>query len=66
METYQIDYTKIDNIVIGDLDTTDYPDFSDAYIESADYDGQPMSEEMLEEVNNNKDYIHESVFNYIF
>ena len=66
METLKIDYTKIDNIVIGDLDTTDYPDFSDAYIESADYDGQPMSEEMLEEVNNNKDYIHESVFNYIF
>ena len=66
METTKIDYTKIDNIVIGDLDTTDYPDFSDAYIESADYDGKPMSEEMLEEVNKNKDYIHESVFNYIF
>jgi len=66
MKTSKIDYSKIDNITIANIDGADYPDFSDAYIESADYDGKPMSEEMLEHINNNYEYVHEIVFNYIF
>ena len=34
-----MDYKKIDNIEIDGIDTKDYPDFSNAYIVSADYDG---------------------------
>jgi len=66
METSKIDYSKIDNITIANIDGADYPDFCDAYIESADYDGQPMSDDMLDEINDNSSFVHECVYNYIF
>ena len=34
----QIDFNKIDNIVIENVDMKDWPDFCDAYIESCDID----------------------------
>lgn len=38
----------INSIEIDDIDTTDYPDFSDAYISYAEFeDGTPLSEEEL-------------------
>jgi hypothetical protein len=43
-----IDLTKVTDIVFADIDFADYPDFSDAYIESADYDGEPMTQEQIE------------------
>ena len=46
-----MDYKKIDNIEIDGIDTKDYPDFCDAYIVSADYDGVPMTDEQLDEIN---------------
>jgi hypothetical protein len=62
----KIDYSKIDNISIANIDGTDYPDFCDAYIESADYDGQPMDDDMLEQINDDASFVHECVYNYIF
>jgi hypothetical protein len=61
-----IDYTKISNIEFDGVDTTDYPDFSDAYISSADYDGEPMSDEMLDEINDNKDFVYYNLCEYLF
>lgn len=46
-----LDYTKITNIQLDGIDTRDYPDFSDAYIESAYYDGEPMTDEQLDELS---------------
>jgi hypothetical protein len=40
-----MDYNKIDNIEIDGIDTADYPDFADAYILSADYNGVEMTDE---------------------
>ena len=34
-----MNYDLIDNIELDGIDTNDYPDFCDAYIVSADYDG---------------------------
>lgn len=45
----KFDLSKISNVVIADIDPKDYPDFCDAYIESADYDGKEMTEEELDE-----------------
>jgi len=52
---------KIDNIVIEDINWNDAPEFCDAFIASADYDGKPMSEEQLDEINENTDFVHDSV-----
>jgi len=61
----QMDYKKIDNIEIDGIDTKDYPDFCDAYICSADYDGVPMTDEQLDELNEDGDYVYEHIMDYL-
>ena len=60
-----MDHSKIDNIVIDGIDHKDYPDYCDAYIFSADYDGVEMTEEQLEEINDDRDFVYEAVINWI-
>lgn len=62
----ELDYTKISNIEVEDIDMRDYPDFCDAFISNADYDGVPMTEEQLQELNEDFDFVHEAVMNYAF
>jgi hypothetical protein len=61
----RLDLNKVSNVVVEGIDYNDYPDFSDAYISEADYDGIPMTEEQLEELNENSEFVHESVFEQI-
>jgi len=61
-----MDYKKIDNVEVDGIDTNDYPDFCDAYIESADYDGTAMTDEQLEEINNDRDFILDKVHEQLF
>jgi len=60
-----MDYKKIDNIEIDGIDTKDYPDFCDAYISSADYDGVPMTDEQLDELNEDRDYVYGHIMDYL-
>ena len=60
------DYKLIDNIEVDGIDTKDYPDFCDAFIASADYDGKPMTDEQLEELNKDSDFVYECVQNHLF
>jgi hypothetical protein len=39
------DIKKLSNVYIGGIDTRDYPDFVDAFIESADYGDRELTEE---------------------
>jgi hypothetical protein len=61
-----MNYDLIDNIELDGIDTNDYPDFSDAYIVSADYDGEPMTELMIEDINEDYSFIHDCVYNQLF
>ena len=47
------EYEKLSNIVIEGIDRMDHPEYSDAYIAAADYNGKPMSEEELEKMSEN-------------
>ena len=60
-----MDYKKIDNIEIEGIDTKDYPDFCDAYISSADYDGVPMTDKQLDELNEDGDYVYGHIMDYL-
>ena len=53
MEQYELDVTKLENIVLADVYKEDHPDYADAFIESADYRGEPLDELKLEWVNVN-------------
>ena len=61
-----MDYSKIDNIEMDGIDTNDYPDFCDAFISSADYNGVKMTDKQLDELNENLDFVHQSVYNELF
>lgn len=56
----------IDNVVLGDIDYNDAPDFCDAYIESADYDGIPMDSEQLDWINEDSQFIYEAVIRQLY
>ena len=47
------DPKKMSNVVVADVDYKDYPDFSDAWIEEADYDGRELTIEELDWISDN-------------
>lgn len=57
----ELDYRLISNVELDGLDQKDYPDFVDAYINSADYNGEPMTEEQLNAINEDSDYVYAHV-----
>lgn len=56
---FEIDTKKVDNIVFDGVDDKDAPDYCDAYIVSADYNGVPMSESFLDELDS--EFVHEKL-----
>lgn len=66
MTSIKLDYSKISNVQVGGVDMQDYPDFCDAYIESADYGDREMTDEELDILNEDGEFIsinaHESLY----
>lgn len=62
----KMDYSKIDNIVFEGINTKDAPSFADTFIQSADYDGVPMTDTQLDEINDDGDYVYEQLLDYIY
>ena len=63
----KIDFKLVTNVSVDGIDTSDYPDFFDAFIESAEYNGKDMSEEMLDEINSDHlDFVSECVYDSLF
>jgi len=61
-----MNYKKIDNIEVDGIDTKDYPDFCDAFIVSADYNGKPMTNKQIDKLNEDTDFVYECVNNNLF
>ena len=62
----KIDYSKLDNVVIGGIDFEDYPKFCDAYVVCADYDGVPLTELELDELSQDGEFVNEAVFKQVY
>jgi len=58
-----MNYKLITNVVIEDIFKWDMPDFCDAFISSADYNGKPMTEFQLDELSD--DFVHDEVLKSI-
>ena len=65
-EEIDLDYSLISNVSFGGIDFDDYPDFCDAYIESADYNGVEMTEAELEIINEDIGYWHDDIIQSCF
>ena len=60
-----MDLTKVSNLEFEDVDHKDYPDYCDAFISSADYDGEPMTEAELDELNKDSEFVHEKLIDHL-
>ena len=61
-----MDLNKIENIEVDGIDTADYPDFCDAYITAAEYNGKELTDEQLDVLNNNSSFVYSCVVDLIW
>ncbi len=66
----KIKFNEVTNIELGGVDMADYPDFCDAYVESAEkLDGTPLTDVELEafsELEETMDYINSNAYESLF
>jgi 7-cyano-7-deazaguanine synthase in queuosine biosynthesis len=62
----EIDLSQVTNIRMAGIDHSDYPDYCDAFIESADYMGREATEEELDAMNDDSDFRYECTMNHIY
>ena len=62
----KLDYSKISSVEVYDIDTSDYPDFCDAYIGYAEYYGREMTEEELDILNSDSDFVYRAVETHLY
>ena len=68
MNTYimKLDYSKIESVEFEDIFHCDAPDYVDAYVSYAEYNGLEMNDKELDELNNNHcDFVQEAVLNHL-
>lgn len=61
-----IDFDKVTDVQVTNVDMSDYPDFCDAYIDDALVDGKPATEEQLNAINENHEFVYEKVIDSIY
>jgi hypothetical protein len=60
----QLDYSSIE---VDGIDEKDYPDFCDAFISYAEWsDGAELSDVELDSLNEDSDFVYETVWSRVF
>jgi len=67
----KFDKLHIDDVVVEGIDYSDYPDFCDAYIESAtiiedDGEVRDATDEELDRLNDDRDFVYSKVLEFIY
>ena len=63
----ELDLSKIEDIEFDGIDTNDYPDFCDAFITSATYNGRDLTEEELEWIgDDNSDWVYDKLMEHLY
>ena len=58
---------EVEEMEFSDVDNSDYPDYSDAFVESATYKGREMTEEELNELNDDySDFVYQKLMDWVF
>jgi len=58
---------EVEEMEFSDVDNSDYPDYSDAFVESATYKGREMTEEELNELNDDyRDFVYQKLMDWVF
>ncbi len=56
----------ITNVKFEGIDHKDYPDYCDAYIVSADYNGEPMTDEQIEDLAQDTGLVYDLLIEYLY
>lgn len=61
-----MDLSKIKDIEFDGIDGSDFPDFVDAYIIRATYEGQYLTDDELDTLNQDSGFVYEALMNYLY
>lgn len=61
MQNSKLNTKMINNIAFENVDKNDHPDYSDAFISHAEINGVPLSDEELDELNQDSCFVHEKL-----
>lgn len=63
-----MDYSNITNIEFDGIDYDDCPDFVDAFIVSASWKdtGKDLTEDELDKLNNDSNFVYEALMDYLY
>jgi hypothetical protein len=61
----EIEFNRIENIEFEGIDLSDSNDFVDAYIVKCDYKGLEATEEELDEINKDRDFVYEELIKHL-
>ena len=64
--TSKFDYKLFTDVEFGDVHHWDYPDYCDAFIDNAEYDGKELSDEELDELNEDRDLVYQLLNDYLY
>ena len=62
----KLNYDWIEDVTFDGIDFKDSPDFCDAYIDSAWYNGREMTEEELNILNEDSDYVYQQLMDHLY
>jgi len=57
---------KLENVELDDIKMWDYPDFCDAYIAYAEVKGKALSENELDQLNDDRELVMDLVYRRLF
>ena len=66
-----LDFSKVTVIEFDGIDHRDAPDYCDAYITIAEYEEEDgtireLTEDELDELNNDAEFVHDELYNYLY
>ena len=56
----------ITNVKFEGIDHKDYPDYCDAYVVSADYNGEPMTDEQIEDLAQDTGLVYDLLIEHLY
>ncbi len=62
----KLNYALVSDVRISGISLQDAPKFVDAFVEAANYEGRPMTEAELEQLNEDGVFIHDCVTAQIY
>jgi len=64
--TSKFDYKLFTDVTFEGVDHRDHPDYCNAFIASAEYDGRYLSDEELDELNEDTDLLYELLIDNLY